>query len=525
MSIVAGVDFGTQSVRVTLMDSAHRETLGFGEAPYPVKRSASDPLMATQSHGDHMKGLVQAMCGALDASGLSGGDIEALACDTTGSSVICTDSQLNPLCEYYLWCDHRAHAEAREITEAGRASGLQGLDWCGGSYSHEWGYAKVLHFLRHNPTLRDSLGVVLEHCDMVAATLCGIRSIEEIPRSVCAMGHKWMWNRRWGGLPPDEFLASVDPLLCGINDKLRGRYLSSDQIAGTLDSEWAQMMGLRTGIPVSVGAFDAHWDALGAGCRPGDVVNVVGTSTCIIALGEPDSEPVAGLCGLAMGSVHPAYMGIEAGQSATGDLFGAIARRAGCSIESLTAELSEYRPASTGLLRIPWDNGDRTVLVRSDLGGMTLGWNLDHSPVDELQSAIEGMAMHVRIILDRMNEGGIRSERVINAGGVPQKNTVLNQIYADVLNRDILVPQSSPVGVGSCIIASQAARGHASIEQAQNAMCPDHTVFRPDPKAVSRYDDLFVLFSDIYFGFGEGRGFDAAAVLPALSEMRHLRAV
>ena len=210
-------------------------------------------------------------------------------------------------------------------------------------------------------------------------------------------------------------------------------------------------MGLRPGIPVPIGAFDAHWDAVGAGCRLGDIVNVVGTSTCIIALGAPDAPVIPGLCGMVPGSVHPDLMGVEAGLSATGNIYDAIARRASSDVQTLSRQIVAYSPGQTGLLRLAWDNGDRSILVRSDLAGVTLGWDLNHTAADELHAAIEGTALHTRIVLEAMQSGGINMRRVINAGGIPQKNDVLNQIYANVIGCPILVPDGAPAGLGSCI--------------------------------------------------------------------------
>ena len=179
-----------------------------------------------------------------------------------------------------------------------------------------------------------------EHCDYVAAVLCGIREAEQAPRSVCAMGHKWLWNESLGGLPPEEFLVAVDPLLGGVRAKLAGRYLTSDAIAGTLSAEWAEKLGLKEGIPIPVGAFDAHWDAVGAGVALGDVVNVIGTSTCIIGLSDRTTL-VPGVCGVVPGSVDPKLTGIEAGLSAVGDIFEAIARRASSSAGMLAKEIAD----------------------------------------------------------------------------------------------------------------------------------------------------------------------------------------
>ena len=516
MAIVAGVDFGTLSVRVTLVDSV-RGRLGTASAEYPLTRKREDPDYATQSHQDQMEALVKAMRQACEQAHVHGNDVAAIAIDTTGSSVIPVDDQLQPLNDYYLWCDHRAHREAREITELAHQEELEAIEWCGGVYSHEWGFAKLLHWLRHNPDKRDRFATALENCDMVAATLCGITNPHEVKRSVCAMGHKWMWNPRWGGLPPQEFLSKLDPLFDGVRTKLDGEYLTSDKLAGHLSPAWAQKMGVRAAIPIPVGAFDAHWDALGAGCKEGDVVNVVGTSTCIIAM-QSKTRLVPGVCGVVPGSVHPAYTGVEAGLSATGDIFEAIAKRAGTEVSRLSKGIENYRAGQTGLLRLSWDNGDRTVLVNPELGGITLGWNLIHTAQDELFAAIEGTAFHTRIILDRMAEHGVPVERIINAGGIPQNNATLNQIYADVLGKPVLVPDGVPTSLGSGIFAFLAAGAFQSIEEAQAAVCLPFKTYTPNPQAHAVYNRLFPLYRNVYFAMGKphAEAIPLGDVLPTL---------
>jgi L-ribulokinase len=516
MTIVAGVDFGTLSVRVTLVDSA-KGPIGTASAEYPLHRRRDDPNYATQSHTDQMNALAQATRQALATTGISGDQVAAIALDTTGSSVIPVGENLEPLDDYYLWCDHRAFAEAEEITRKAHELGFEGIGWCGGVYSHEWGFAKLLHWLRHNPDKRAKFVTALEHCDMVAATLSGVTRVEDLKRSVCAMGHKWMWNAKWGGLPPESFLVAVDPLFAGVRAKLAGEYLTSDHLAGHLSQKWAAELGLRAGIPIPVGAFDAHWDAIGSHIKEGDAVNVVGTSTCIIAMAR-QAELVPGVCGVVPGSVHPAYTGIEAGLSATGDIFDAIAKRANTTVAALSQGLDEYKAGQTGLLRLSWDNGDRTVLVNPELGGVTLGWNLVHTAQDELFAAIEGTAFHTRIILERMAEHGVRIDRVINAGGIPQKNEVLNRIYANVLNKPVLVPAGIPTSLGSGIFALLAAGAYKSIEEAQNAVCLPFRTVEPDPKAAAVYEQLYPLYRDVYFALGsrDARPLALGRVLPEL---------
>ncbi|SPF49500.1 L-ribulokinase [Candidatus Sulfotelmatobacter kueseliae] len=500
MAIVAGVDFGTLSVRVSIVDS-ERGLLASAVAEIPLHRKREDPDFATQSHEDHMRALAEATRQAVNWAGISSDQVQSIALDTTGSSVVPVGEGLVPLDDYYLWCDHRAKQEAAEITEVAHREKLEAIEWCGGVYSSEWGFAKLLHWLRHNPAKRAKFVTAFEHCDMVAATLCGITDAKQVKRSVCAMGHKWMWNASLGGLPPESFLVKVDPLLAGVRAKLEGEYATSDKIAGKLSPQWAKKLGLRAGIPIPVGAFDAHWDAIGAGAKEGDVVNVVGTSTCIIAYARKP-QLIPGVCGVVPGSVHPQYTGIEAGLSATGDIFSAIARRAGTTVEELSKGLAGYRAGQTGLLRMTWDNGDRTVLVNPLLGGMTLGWNLQHTAQDELFAAIEGTAFHTRVILDRMSEYGAPTERVINGGGIPQSNPALNQVYANVLGRPVLVPSSKVTGLGSAIFAILAAGSFKTIDEAQRKVCPAYTVFEPQPETQPVYNELYELFRRIYFDFG-----------------------
>ena len=519
MALVAGVDFGTLSVRVSILDS-ERGRLSTATADYPLERRADQPDYATQSHQDQMQALVQAVRAAVAEAHVDPQDILSIAVDTTGSSVIFVDDQLQPIDQYYLWCDHRAQKEAREITALAHAQKLEAIEWCGGVYSHEWGFAKLLHWLRHNPDKRSRFATALENCDMVAATLAGHRDPATVPRSVCAMGHKWMWNPKWGGFPSQDFLSAVDPLLDGIRDKLGSPVQTSDHLAGRLCPEWADCTGLRAGIPIPVGAFDAHWDALGAGCREGDVVNVVGTSTCIIAM-QRSNALVPGVCGVVPGSVHPAYTGVEAGLSATGDIFEAIARRAGISVAKLSEGLAAFVPAQTGLLRLSWDNGDRTVLVNSELGGVTLGWNLLHTAQDELFAAIEGTAMHTRIILERLAEHGVPVQRVINAGGIPQRNQVLNQVYANVLGKTVLVPNGVPTSLGSGMMAFTAAGTFATIEAAQAAMCLPFREVTAQPEAVAVYDQLYALYRSVYFSLGDPAS-EPAPLGKVLPELRRI---
>jgi L-ribulokinase len=449
-----------------------------------------------------MAALEIAVPAAIRAAHVSGDKIEAIGIDTTGSSVVPVDENLDPLDDYYLWCDHRAWKEAADITNAARAAKLPAIDWCGGTYSSEWGFSKVLHWLRHNPKKRARFATALEHCDMAAATLTGIRNPADLPRSICAMGHKWMWNPLWKGLPSEEFLASVDPLLKGVRAKIAGRFGTSREIAGHLSPEWARRLGLRAGIPIPIGALDAHWDAIGAGARLGDMVNVVGTSTCVMAM-SARTDLIPGVSGVVPGSIHPGLTGIEAGLSATGDIFDAIAARAGSTVAKLSEGLDAYRAGSTGLLRLNWDNGDRTVLVNPELSGVTFGWRLTSTAQDELFAAIESSGFHTRIIIERMEAYGVPVERIINAGGIPQKSATLNRVYANILNKPVLVPERDVTSLGSAIFAFLAAGAFKTVEDAQAALSPGYKVIEPEKTDASIYARMYPLFRDLYFELGE----------------------
>jgi L-ribulokinase len=507
------------SVRVSIFDG-RAGFLGCGVAEYPLCRKKEDPDFATQSHAEQMRGFVEACGRAIESSGVRGDRIEALAAAATGSTIVPVGEGLGPLDDYYMWCDHRAWREAALITDTAHRMDLEAIEWCGGTYPPEGGFSKLLHWLRNNPQKRHKLAAVLEHADMFPAVLCGIRDIDRLPRSIGVAGPKWMWNAALGGLPPQDFLTAVDPLLEGVLDKLKGRYAKSNEVAGKLSREWALRLGLREGVPVSVGGLDGHWDTLGAGIREGDVVTVLGTSAPIMALAR-ETKPIPGTCGAAYGSVHPDMYGIEAGLGASGDIWEAIARRAGSSVTALSRGLDVYAAGQTGLLRLTWDNGDRSVLVNSELGGVTLGWKLTHTAQDELFAAFEGTALHTRVILERFQEHGVPVRRLILGGRAPQKNEVINHVYANVLGKPVLVPRGEATGLGAAIFAFLAAGAFQGVDEAQDALGLSYRTVEPDPVEAEVYDRIYALYKRLYFGFGRAAADPVTAgdVLPTLGRI------
>ena len=399
---------------------------------------------------------------------------------------------------------------------------LEAIDWCGGVYSHEWGFAKLLHWLRHNPDKRAALRQrlrTLRHGRRHA--LRHHRSRQGQAQRLRHGPQMDVESERWGGLRRRSSSPRVDPLLDGIRDKLAGRYAHlRPHRRAPLRRSGRTQLGLRAGIPIPVGAFDAHWDAIGAGCRVGDVVNVIGTSTCIIAMSTTSQPHPRRL--RRRPRLRPSQLHRHRGRPLRHRRHLRSHRPPRRHARAGTlAGLERYRAGQTGLLRLTWDNGDRTVLVNPELGGVTLGWNLIHTAQDELFAAIEGTAFHTRIILERMAEHGVPVERVINGGGIPQHNAILNQVYANVLNKPVLVPDGDATSLGSGIFAFLAAGAISSVEQGQSMLCLPHRTFLPQPEAAAVYDRLFALYRAVYFALGTPDAAPAAlgAILPELKRI------
>jgi L-ribulokinase len=536
-----GLDFGTNSVRALLADAANGNELATAVHPYETGREGiildpADPNLARQDPGDYIRGteaVVRTLLArarkadrSFDASQVIG-----IGVDTTGSTPIPVDQtgtplsfqkkfKRNPNAQAWLWKDHTAHAEARMITDLAAAEHPEYLAKCGGTYSSEWFFSKILHCLRVDPQVFEAASSWVECCDFIPAFLTGITAPLVLKRSRCAAGHKAMFNDAWGGLPAEDFLARLDPRLGGLRRRLYARSYTSDEPAGRLTPQWAARLKLPAGIPVAVGAFDAHLGAVGSGVRPGRLIKIIGTSTCDIAV-WPNSRPLAdipGLCGIVDGSVLPGFFGLEAGQSAVGDIFNwfvSVIQPGGAakgSHRALTARAARLRPGESGLLGLDWNNGNRTVLVDQRLTGLLLGQTLHTTPEEIYRALIEATAFGALTIINRFEEYGVKISEVINCGGIAEKNAPLMQIYADVTGREMKLARSAQTcalgsAIAGSVVAGKAGGGHDGFEAAQRAMCGIKAgSFRPDPTGQAVYEELYTLYSQLHDAFGTRSG-------------------
>jgi L-ribulokinase len=422
----------------------------------------------------------------------------------------------------WLWKDHTSYAEAAEITE--KAQGYPYLARCGGVYSSEWFWSKILHCLRTAPEVFDAAFSWVECCDFVVGFLTGNRDPLTMKRSVCAAGHKAMFADDWGGLPSKEFLAALDPRLADLRDRLYEEAYSSDTIAGYVTDEIAAFTGLPAGIPVAVGAFDAHFGAVASGVRPGVLVKIIGTSTCDCMV-HPAEEPLAdipGVCGIVMGSVLPGMYGIEAGQSAVGDIFNWVARLTGRSHEELTTEASNLRAGESGLLALDWNNGNRTILVDPLLTGLMLGQTLHTTPGEMYRAAIEATAFGALTIIEQIEAYGPKVDAVVNCGGIAEKSDLVMQIYADVIGRPMRVSRSSQTcALGSAIFGAVVAGAYPDVASAQAAMTGvKELVYEPDAAAHAVYRRLYGLYRKLHDAFGRSDSAELGQVMKELIVIR-----
>ncbi len=463
--------------------------------------------------------------------------------DTTGSTPLPVDAAGRPLAfdprfsdnlnaMVWLWKDHSAHAEAAEITEHARATRPEYLAKCGGTYSSEWFWSKILHCLRVDPGTFDAASTWVEHADWIPAVLTGTDHPDMVRRSVCAAGHKAMFNEAWGGYPDEEFLGGIDERLAALRRTLTDRAYSTAEAAGTLTPEWADRLGLPAGIPVAIGAFDAHLGAVGSGILPGTLVKIIGTSTCdlMVAPLDRDIGDIPGLCGIVPESILPGHHGMEAGQSAVGDTFNwfvSVVRPEGEDHASLSSEAEALRPGESGLLALDWHNGNRTVLADPRLTGLILGLTLHTRPAEIYRALVEATAFGARVIMERYEEYGVAVERIVNCGGISAKNRMVMQIYADVLGRPLLISRSTQTcalgaAMSGAVVAGADKGGWDDFPSAVNAMTGVRDVaFQPIPENRTYYDRLYRLYRRLHDAFGVvGGGGDLYDVMKTLLDIR-----
>jgi L-ribulokinase len=534
--IALGLDYGTNSVRALAVDTATGEELATAVFHYPsgragVLESEDDVHLARQHPADYIAGFVATVREIGRSVDLQ--QVVGIGFDTTGSSPMPVTADNRSLsqdmpgvlaAECWLWKDHASHAEAKEITELARRRGEPYLAKCGGIYSSEWWWSKILHCLRTSPEVFDRAASWVEICDWIPSVVCGINDPTAIKRSRCAAGHKAMFEEAWGGLPSIEFLNALDPKLGALRERLYSVVYTSEHVAGHLSADFAEQTGLPGSLPVAVGGFDAHFGAVASGASPGTLVKIIGTSTCDCMV-HPLDEPlpdVPGMCGVVRGSVLPGFYGLEAGQSAVGDIFNWVSRLTGRSHEELTEAASALKPGQSGLLGLDWLNGNRTILVDPRLSGLFVGLNLHTTAPDLYRAAIEATAFGALRIIERMEQYGVMVERVVACGGIADKSALAMQIYADVFGRPVSIAKSDQTcALGSAIFASVAAGVYANVLEAQAKMAGVRpTVFTPDAKAHETYAELYGLYRDLHDQFGVGSSLELSHVMKKLLQIK-----
>ena len=551
-----GLDYGTNSVRALLVNTNNgREVTTY---VHNYKRGVDgiildrkNPNLARQDPQDYVESMEICIKQVINQTkkkikNFSPGEIIGIGVDTTGSTPIPVDEKGQPLSfrkEFrnnpnamaWLWKDHTGYEEAEEITELAKKRNEPYLAKCGGVYSSEWFFSKILHCLRTDSKVFESAYSWVELADFIPGLLTGKQSPAELKRSVCAAGHKAMYNPQWGGLPSKEFLSELDPRLAELRDNLYTKAYSADVQAGKISPENAKKFGLREDVAISVGAFDAHMGAVGAGIKPGVLVKILGTSTCDMMV-VPNKErlsDIPGLCGIVDGSILPGYFGLEAGQSAVGDIFNwftknFIPKEYKVDVHRLLSQkMSKLRPGESGLLALDWNNGNRTILVDAKLTGLILGQTLHTTPEEIYRALIEATAFGAKVIINRFEEYGVKVEEIVNCGGIAEKNRLLMQIYADILGRPMKISRSAQTcALGAAIFGAVAAGksmgGYETVESAQSAMCGlKDTVYRPNQKNRKTYEELFTLYRQLHDIFGtRGSSYNLFNVMKDLLKIR-----
>ena len=531
-----GVDFGTNSARAIVVSCADGRTVGTSVAEYHsgeqgVLTHPKDAHLARQNPADYIGALGHSVSGALahaaTTPGFTRDRVIGIGVATTGSTPLPINAKARPLAldpkwesnlaaQAWLWKDHTSADEAAAITAIARQHAPRYLEPIGGTYSSEWWWSKIWKCLKVAPDVFEAAASWVELADFVPAVLAGVDDPRRIVRCVCAAGHKAMFADAWGGLPAKEFLARLDPKLAELRDRLYDSALPPGTPAGRLSAEWAKVFGLRAGIAVAMGGFDAHYGAVGSGIQEGTLVKIIGTSTCDCAIASGPLDNIPGICGIVPGSIMPGYFGIEAGQSAVGDLLKWWVEGVCQGGDELHHQLSRQAAVLTagesGLLGLDWNNGNRTILVDPKLSGLIIGQTLQTTRADIYRALIEATAFGARAIIDRIREHGVPIERVVCCGGIAEKNDVFMQIYADVLGQPMTIAGSSQApalgaAISAAVTAGESAGGYDSWSDAQRRMTTLHSKrFEPDARAHGIYNELYALYRQLHDSFGNVAG-------------------
>ena len=543
---VIGIDYGTDSVRSVIVDTENGSIAGTSVVDYPrwKKGLFCDPSanMFRQHPLDYIEGLELSVKGSLEDLGKEIKDnICGISIDTTGSTPVAVDKngvplslkpgfEDNPDAMFILWKDHTAVKEAAEINELARSWG--GADFTkfeGGIYSSEWFWAKILHVLRSSKKVRENAWSWVEHCDWISALLTGNTYPLKIKRSRCAAGHKAMWHPDFNGLPDEKFLKKLDPLLSGLRERLYSETYTCGIATGTISREWSERLGIPGNVKIGVGAFDAHLGAVGGEITPYQLIKVMGTSTCdmlVAPMKEAGEKLVAGICGQVDGSIVPGMLGLEAGQSAFGDVYAWFGKlllwpvneiidkmswldektRKKIRVETeeriiseLSRQAERLNDDDTAIVALDWLNGRRTPDANQALKGAITGLSLGSDAPRIFKALVEATAFGSRMINERFISEGARIDGVIAVGGVAKKNPYVMQVVANVLNMPIKVASSDQTcALGSAMAASVVAGIHKDIPAAQKAMGGGfEKTYKPDPVRAKIYETLFTRYKKL----------------------------
>jgi L-ribulokinase len=534
MAYVLGVDYGTNSVRALVVRCADGEEIGTAVFDYSsgkngVLLDSHDHNLARQNPADYLEGLEKSVRLALEQASqkpdFSADRIIGIGIDATGSSPLPVDAQNVPIsfqqrwkndlaAQCWLWKDHTAYEEAAEITRLAAKHRPRYIDKCGRSYSSEWFWSKIWHCLKVAPDVFTAAHSWVEFADYIPSVLAGVTDSLQVKRGICAAGHKALYSDEWGGLPDKEFLALLDPKLADLRDRLYTQAHDATVPAGKLCAAWSGKLGLPEGIPIAIGELDVHYGAIGSGIEEGVLVKAIGTSTCDCAIVSTAKKTVdiPGICGIVRGAILPGFDGIEAGQSAVGDIFkwwveGVCQGDAALHAE-LSREAAALKPGQSGLLALDWNNGNRTILVDPRLTGLLVGQTLYTTRSEIYRALIEATAFGARAIIERLDQYGVSIHRVVCCGGIAEKNSLLMQIYADVTGRTMQVAGSSQAcalgaSISAAVLSGKARGGYDSFPEAQQKMTRLKEIsYRPDPASHAVYNELYSLYLSLHDALG-----------------------